>query len=76
MVVLQTAPTFNEFTISLPKPAEAVVAALLDKGIAAGMPLGRFYTGSENMLVVTVTEKRSKKEIDQLVKALEVALCN
>lgn len=76
VVVLQTAPTFNEFTISLPKPAEAVVAALLDKGIAAGMPLGRFYTGSENMLVVTVTEKRSKKEIDQLVKALEVALCN
>jgi len=76
VVVLQTAPTFNEFTISLPKPAEAVVAALLDKGIAAGMPLGRFYAGSENMLVVTVTEKRSKKEIDQLVKALEVALCN
>jgi len=76
VVVLQTAPTFNEFTISLPKPAEAVVATLLDKGIAAGMPLGRFYSGSENMLVVTVTEKRSKKEIDQLVKALEVALCN
>ena len=76
VVVLQTAPTFNEFTISLPKPAEAVVAALLDKGIAAGLPLGQFYVGSENMLVVTVTEKRSKKEIDQLVKALEVALCN
>jgi glycine dehydrogenase subunit 1 len=76
VVVLQTAPTFNEFTVSLPKPAEAVVAALLDKGIAAGMPLGQFYVGSENMLVVTVTEKRSKKEIDQLVKALEVALCN
>jgi len=76
VAVLQTAPTFNEFTISLPKPAEAVVAALLDKGIAAGMPLGQFYVGSENMLVVTVTEKRSKKEIDQLVKALEVALCN
>lgn len=76
VTVLQTAPTFNEFTISLPKPAEAVVAALLDKGIAAGMPLGQFYAGSENMLVVTVTEKRSKKEIDQLVKALEVALCN
>ncbi len=76
VTVLQTAPTFNEFTISLPKPAEAVVASLLTQGIAAGMPLGPLYEGSENLLVVTVTEKRSKKEIDLLVKELEVALCN
>jgi len=76
VTVLQTAPTFNEFTICLPKPADQVVATLLDKGIAAGLPLGQFYAGSENMLVVTVTEKRSKKEIDLLVKELEVALCN
>ena len=76
VTVLQTAPTFNEFTIALPKPAEQVVAALLTKGIAAGLPLGPLYEGSENMMVVTVTEKRSKREIDLLVKELEVLLCN
>jgi glycine dehydrogenase subunit 1 len=74
--VLQSAVTFNEFTLFLPKKAADVVAGLLKQGIAAGVPLGQYYEGSENCLVVTVTEKRSKKEIDLLVKELEVALCN
>jgi len=74
--VLQSAATFNEFTLYLPKNAAAVVALLLDRGIAAGVPLGDYYDGAENCLVVTVTEKRTKKEIDLLVKELEVALCN
>jgi len=72
--VLETAPTFNEFTVVLPKPADLVVSALLDQGIAAGVPLGRYYEGSDNSLVVTVTEKRSKKEIDRLVNALKSEL--
>lgn len=76
VTVLKTAMTFNEFTVSLPKSAHDVVAALLEKNIAAGMPLGQFFEGSENMLVVTVTEKRSKKEIDLLAKELGVALCS
>ena len=76
VTVLQSAATFNEFTVRLPKPADAVVAGLLQQGIAAGVPLGQYYEGSENCLVVTVTEKRSRKEIDLLVKELGVALCN
>lgn len=76
VTVLQTAPSFNEFTVCLPKPADQVVAALLGKGIVAGLPLGQCYEGSENLLVVTVTEKRSKKEIDLLAKELEVTLCS
>ncbi len=76
VTVLQSAPTFNEFTVFLPKPAAGVVAELLKLGIAAGVPLGDFYENSDQALIVTVTEKRSKKEIDTLVKELEVALCN
>lgn len=76
VTVLKTAPTFNEFTVSLPKPADQVVHALLARGIAAGLPLGQYYQGSEYLMVVTVTEKRSKKEIDLLVKELEGVLCN
>jgi len=77
VTVLSGAPTFNEFTVFLPKPAEDVVAQLLKRGIAAGLPLGSYYEGAGQAMVVTVTEKRSKKEIDQLAKALEEVLsCN
>jgi glycine dehydrogenase subunit 1 len=76
ITVLQSSVTFNEFTLFLPKNAAGVVAGLLERGIAAGVPLGQYYEGSENCLVVTVTEKRTKKEIDMFAKELEVALCN
>lgn len=76
VTVLQSAPTFNEFTIFLPGPSEPVVAALLRKDIAAGVPLGGYYEESANALVVTVTEKRTRKEIDRLADALQAALGN
>jgi glycine dehydrogenase subunit 1 len=76
VTVLQSSVTFNEFTLFLPKNAAGVVAGLLERGIAAGVPLGQYYEGLENSLVVTVTEKRTKKEIDMFAKELEVALCN
>jgi glycine dehydrogenase subunit 1 len=74
VTVLQTATTFNEFTICLPQAADVVVAALLEKDIAAGLPLGQFFEGSDNLMVVTVTEKRSKKEIDRLADAMKSVL--
>ncbi len=67
-------PTFNEFAALLPRRADETVAALLRRGIAAGVPLGGYYPGMENHLLVTVTEKRSKAEIDLLARELEVAL--
>ena len=74
--VLNGGTTFNEFTISLPKEAGAVVQAVLNSGLAAGVPLGRYYRGRDNDLVVTVTEKRTKDEIDRLRVLLEEALCS
>jgi glycine dehydrogenase subunit 1 len=68
------AATFNEFTVSLPKPAAGVAEQLLGSGIAAGVPLGGYYPGSDHALVVTVTEKRTKEEIDRLAAVLEEAL--
>jgi len=67
-------PTFNEFSIRLPKRADDVVASLLHRGIAAGVPLGSYYPGEENSLVVTVTEKRTRGEIDLLARELGGAL--
>ena len=74
MTVITHSPTFNEFTLELPKPADQVVARLLDAGIAAGVPLGGYYPGMENCLVVTVTEKRSREEIDRLAAKLQEVL--
>jgi len=72
--LLQSSVTFNEFTLVLPKNAADVVAGLLEKGIAAGVPLGQYYKGLENCLVVTVTEKRTKKEIERLMDVLKSEL--
>jgi glycine dehydrogenase subunit 1 len=74
VTVLQSSVTFNEFTLLLPKNADGVVAGLFEQGIAAGVPLGQYYKGLENCLVVTVTEKRTKKEIDRLAEALKTEL--
>ncbi|HBG04709.1 MAG: glycine dehydrogenase (aminomethyl-transferring) [Geobacteraceae bacterium GWC2_58_44] len=74
--VLNGEATFNEFTLSLPKGAAGVVQSLLSSGVAAGVPLGAYYDGMDNALVVTVTEKRTRAEIDRLATLLEEALCN
>ncbi len=64
-------PFFNEFIISTPVDAEIIVKKLTPKRLFAGIPLKRFYKKRENELLVTVTEKRTDKDIDYFVEALE-----
>jgi len=64
-------PTFNEFIIKLPKDTSEVIGKLVQKGIAAGFPLSRYYKGMDEYLLVAVTEKRTKGEITALANALE-----
>jgi glycine dehydrogenase subunit 1 len=73
--VMDTSPTFNEFTVKLPMDAGECVGRLIDLGFAAGFPLGRYYKGMENYLLIAVTEKRTKFEIGKLAEALEAVLC-
>ena len=67
-------PFFNEFALKLPKDASEVVSDLIEEGIAAGFPAGRYYDGMENVLLFAFTEKRTKKEIDILAAKLEAVL--
>ncbi len=67
-------PFFNEFVLMLPRSADEVSRALVEKGFAGGIPLGRFYPELENGLLVAFTEKRSKEEIDSFANALEAVL--
>lgn len=43
------------------------------KNVLAGVALGRFFPQLDDCLLVAVTEKRSRQEIDQLVQLLETA---
>ena len=69
--VMESSPTFNEFTVRLPIDAGDVAGRMVERGIAPGLPLGRFYPGMENYLLVAVTEKRTKHEIGILAESLE-----
>ena len=68
---------FNEFTLRLPVPARPVVRALADRGVLAGVSLGRLYPGAadlENGLVVAVTETASEDDVAVLAAALAEVL--
>jgi glycine dehydrogenase subunit 1 len=68
------AKVFCEFVVDLPKNAEEIRDHLLQEGILAGLPLGSYYAEMDNSLLVAVTEKRTKAEIDQLVAGLKRAV--
>jgi glycine dehydrogenase subunit 1 len=72
--VMESSPTFNEFTLRLPCDAAEVSGKMIEHGIAPGFPLGRYYQGMENYLLVAVTEKRTKYEIGSFAETLEHVL--
>jgi glycine dehydrogenase subunit 1 len=63
-------PIVREFALRLPRPAAAVIGALADLGYLAGVDAGRFYTGLDDVLVLAVTERRTRAEMDAFVEAL------
>lgn len=63
------APFFKEFVIEVQGSAQKYVDALLVRGFHAGIPLAKWYPKEENSILVAVTEKRTKEEIDALVTA-------
>jgi glycine dehydrogenase subunit 1 len=65
------APFFKEFALRLPGPATEIVEALLERGYLAGVPLP---DANGTGLLVAVTERRTRKEIDGLALALKEAL--
>ncbi len=65
---------FNEFCITLPCDARDVIGDLIDRGFAAGFPVGHYYPEMKNVMLVAVTEMRTKEEIDKLAATLESVL--
>ncbi len=73
--VMEANPTFNEFTVRLPINAADLIGQAIERGIAPGLPLGRFYPAMDNYMLVAVTEKRTRYEIGQLAETVEAILC-
>ena len=72
--LLNEAPFGNEFAAVFPVNAKKVVRTLMDGGIVPGFPLGRYYPGLENALLICCTEKHDRADIDRLARRLEKAL--
>lgn len=68
--VLNQSPFFNEFAVELKRPVSEVTEALLERGIIGGYDLEAEY-GLKNTMLLCVTEKRTKEEMDDFVSALE-----
>jgi glycine dehydrogenase subunit 1 len=67
-------PFFKEFTLRLPRPPERVVSRLARARILAGVPLKTFDRRLADCLLVAVTEKRTRAEIDAFADALGQAV--
>jgi glycine dehydrogenase subunit 1 len=64
----------REFAVRLDGDVERVVERLAAEGINAGHRLGRDYPEHADGLLVAITERRTRADIDKLADALAGAL--
>ncbi|HVY49238.1 MAG TPA: glycine dehydrogenase, partial [Minicystis sp.] len=65
------APTFNEFVVSVRGgDAARLVEACAAQGVLAGVDLGRVAASRRGELLVAVTERHTRADLDRLLAAL------
>jgi len=62
---------FHEFVVNTPVPAQKIIDAGRARNIQPGLSCRKLGIGSENQLLIAVTEKRTRKQIDALVSLLK-----
>ncbi len=75
-------PFFREFAIRVPKKASKVLSRMADRGILGGLSDAALNAGgamdavanSERVILVSATERRTRSDIEQYVKALRKAV--
>jgi glycine dehydrogenase subunit 1 len=65
---LHSQPVVREFAVKLSAPAEKVVARCQEQGVNPGLAL------DDDVLLVAITEQRSRADIDRLVEVLGAAV--
>ena len=66
--------TFNEFVIELPESSDEFLDRMSEKGFFAGLKLDNLYENFENRVLVSVTEKRTKAQMDSFVASVKEIL--
>jgi glycine dehydrogenase subunit 1 len=67
-------PIFKEFVVRCSKDPAKVLAEVGRRGYHGGIALGRWYPELADCILIAVTEKRTKEEIDGLAEAYAAAL--
>jgi glycine dehydrogenase subunit 1 len=65
-----SAPFFNEFVLQVPGDVETLHKKLLDRGLLVGLLLKNYFPKLANHLLINITEKKTKEDIDRLVSVL------
>ena len=79
---LCTQPFFREFAVRLNKDAASVLATMADNGVLGGLSVAALCAGDDpsiegdvdNVMLVTVTERRTREQIDHYVEVLRKAV--
>ena len=72
--LLHDAPVVREFAVRLDAPVDRVLERCAAEGIGAGYALGREYPEYEDGLLVALTERRDRADIDRLAEVLGSAV--
>ncbi|HEX9416482.1 MAG TPA: aminomethyl-transferring glycine dehydrogenase subunit GcvPA [Gaiellaceae bacterium] len=62
--------TFKEFAIRVGRPAREAIRAAREQGVHPGYALGRDYQGLDDVLLVCVTEKKTRADIERLAEVI------
>jgi glycine dehydrogenase subunit 1 len=68
--ILNKAESFNEFVIATPLSSDDFLGKLRDKGFYAGINLANIDMKFKNEILISVTEKRTREQMDALVAAI------
>ena len=67
-------PHFKEVVLETPTGTDELTRRLAERGFLVGPSLGRWYPELDRCLLVAVTEKRTRDDIDGLAEAIEKEL--
>ena len=73
---LHDQPIAREFAVALDAPVEAVIERCAAEGVNPGYALGREYPEYADGLLVAITERRSRADIDRLADVLGRAVAS
>ena len=82
VTAVSSQPFFREFAVRLTRDASVVLTSMADDGVLGGLAVAGLTSGEDlsidndidRVLLVTVTERRTKEEIDRYVEVLRKAV--